>query len=281
MAARPNRRRPLCLTDLPDEVVLEILLRLDIRDAVRTSTLSLAWRHRWRHLPVLDFKRCSFGRLGVVSATQSVLLRHHAQSYKLHSSIFSFIKLEYLDLKGCLLPDSTPGLVASLPLVHLIWLRVHYTRAQFHALAALISGCLGPKQLAVIVAPGVAGVTLKIAAPLLRHLEIRARSANWIVEFQSLLPDLPRAKLVLPFYRYAQEGGSKLLYILQGISRVEALELLDGSPLVDFQAMVPFKIPTKFENLQYLTTDADLGDAVHIVFIFEFLRCCPNLIKGA
>jgi len=29
--------------------------------------------------------------------------------------------------------------------------------------------------------------------------------------------------------------------------------------------------------LQYLTTDADLGDAAHIVLFFEFLRCCPNL----
>jgi hypothetical protein len=108
----------------------------------------------------------------------------------------------------------------------------HLNPAQFDALAALISGCPGLQQLAVIVVPEVAGVTLKIAAPCLRHLEIRASSANWIVEFQSLLPDLPRAKLVLPFFRYAQEGGSKLLHILQGISHVEELELLDGSPLV-------------------------------------------------
>ena len=73
---------------------------------------------------------------------------------------------------------------------------------------------------------------LKIAAPRLRHLEIKACSTGWMVEFVSLLPDLACAKLQLPFFRYAQEGGSKLLHILQGISQVEELELLDGSPLV-------------------------------------------------
>ncbi|CAD6269837.1 unnamed protein product [Miscanthus lutarioriparius] len=217
-----------------------------------------AWRHRWRHLPVPDFRRCSVGRLGVVSAAQSVLLRHLAQvedfaldgsspplpeadhprlddllihlspprhalkglvlnlpSYKLHSSVFSCVNLDYLEVKGCLLPGSTPGLVASLPLLHLTRLRVHYTRelephlnsAQFDALAALISGCPGLEQLVVIVGPEVAGVKLKIAAPRLRQLEIRARSADWMVEFQSLLPDLAQAKLQLPFFCYAQEGG--------------------------------------------------------------------------
>jgi hypothetical protein len=108
----------------------------------------------------------------------------------------------------------------------------HLNSAQFDALAALISGCPGLEQLVVIVGPEVAGVKLKIAAPRLRQLEIRARSADWMVEFQSLLPDLAQAKLQLPFFCYAQEGGSKLLHILQSISQVEKLELLDSNPLV-------------------------------------------------
>jgi hypothetical protein len=83
----------------------------------------------------------------------------------------------------------------------------HLNLAQFDALAALISGCPGLEQLVVIVGPEVAGVKLKIAAPRLRQLEIRARSADWMVEFQSLLPDLAQAKLQLPFFCYAQEGG--------------------------------------------------------------------------
>ncbi|XP_066358362.1 F-box/FBD/LRR-repeat protein At1g13570-like [Miscanthus floridulus] len=225
----------------PDEVVLEILRRLDIRDAVRTSALSRAWRHRWRHLPVLDFRDCSFGRLGMASAAQSVLLGHLAlvdafaldahspplpeadhprlddllvhlssprhplevlvlklPSYKLHSSIFSRVKLKYLDLKE----NSSKRLLKPVE-------KPCQTGPQFDMLAALISGCPGLEELAVKVVPEVAGVTLKIAAPRLRHLEIKACSTGWMVGFVSLLPDLACAKLQLPFFRYAQEGGVK------------------------------------------------------------------------
>ncbi|CAD6269838.1 unnamed protein product [Miscanthus lutarioriparius] len=133
-------------------------------------------------------------------------------SYKLHSSIFSCVQLAYLELKGCLLPDSTPGFPG---LSNLKYLYVHYTvelephlnSAQFGTLAALISGCPGLEQLPVKVAPEVPGVTLKIAAPRLREFQIRACSADWMVEIQNLLPDLAYAKLQLPFFRYAQEGG--------------------------------------------------------------------------
>lgn len=45
---------------------------------------------------------------------------------------------------------------------------------------------------------------------------------------------------------------------------------------VDFQGMVPFKNPRKIENLKYLTIDAELGDAAHILLVLHFLRC-PNI----
>ncbi|CAM0951557.1 unnamed protein product [Alopecurus aequalis] len=42
------------LISLPTDVLDEILTRLGIRDAVRTSALSRAWRRRWQALPSLD-----------------------------------------------------------------------------------------------------------------------------------------------------------------------------------------------------------------------------------
>ncbi|KAF8661999.1 hypothetical protein HU200_056578 [Digitaria exilis] len=47
------------LLSLPPEVLDEILTRLNLRDAVRTSALSRAWRRRWESLPSLDIDiRC-------------------------------------------------------------------------------------------------------------------------------------------------------------------------------------------------------------------------------
>uniref|UniRef100_A0ACD5Y1A6 Uncharacterized protein n=1 Tax=Avena sativa TaxID=4498 RepID=A0ACD5Y1A6_AVESA len=42
------------LISLPTDVLDEILTRIGLRDAVRTSALSRAWRHRWEALPSLD-----------------------------------------------------------------------------------------------------------------------------------------------------------------------------------------------------------------------------------
>ncbi|GJN14895.1 hypothetical protein PR202_gb01769 [Eleusine coracana subsp. coracana] len=44
-----------CLSTLPDEVLVLILLCLYIKDAVRTSVLSRHWRRIWTLLPVLRF----------------------------------------------------------------------------------------------------------------------------------------------------------------------------------------------------------------------------------
>ncbi|KAL6650483.1 hypothetical protein ACP70R_009408 [Stipagrostis hirtigluma subsp. patula] len=329
MASRSKQPAPLCLTDLPDEVVLEILSRVDINDAARTSAVSRAWRHRWRHLGSLVFSSGSDGRVDPVSIAQSVLLRHLGEVrkfalvsrypappppatddprlddllghlshprhgllalvlsvpyYKMHSSILSCVKLVKLFIEGCLLPNPTPGF-AGLP--NLLMLHVRYTSmlkphlnsGQLDTLGALISRCPRLMKLELIVGvvvPGL-GLMLRISAPRLRDVVIEAWSSDLMVEFNSPLPVLASAKLRLPLFRYAQEGGFKLLHVLRSISRVEKLELLDGSGSANFADMMPFKIPVTFEKLQYLSTDADLGRAMHIVFLLRIIRSCPNI----
>ncbi|KAK3121897.1 hypothetical protein QOZ80_8BG0662530 [Eleusine coracana subsp. coracana] len=66
MEASPTRRRPRsqspdaeaahgALDYLYPELLNEILSRLPLRDAVRTSALARAWRHRWESVPSLRF----------------------------------------------------------------------------------------------------------------------------------------------------------------------------------------------------------------------------------
>jgi hypothetical protein len=175
-------------------------------------------------------------RVGVASAAQSVLLRHLSQVRGLaldaRSPPLPEADHPRCTLKGCLLPDSTPGFLGlrnlkKLKMHYTVMLKPHLNSAQFDALAALITGCPRLHRSKITVDPNVLGVTLKIAAPHLRDLFIKTRSIHLMVEFQSL----PRAQLRLPFFRYVQEGGSKLLHILQSISQVEKLELLDRKSL--------------------------------------------------
>lgn len=44
---------PRTFSDLPENVIDEILCRLPIKDAVRTGLLSRSWRHRWKSMPDL------------------------------------------------------------------------------------------------------------------------------------------------------------------------------------------------------------------------------------
>ena len=59
------------LSSLPAELQEEILVRLDLRDAVRTSVLSRAWRDLWKSLSVISL---SFPFNTQPSVIDSVLL---------------------------------------------------------------------------------------------------------------------------------------------------------------------------------------------------------------
>ncbi|KAL6661301.1 hypothetical protein ACP70R_000685 [Stipagrostis hirtigluma subsp. patula] len=67
MEASPPRRKPRpaspppppSLDHLPPEILDKIVSRLPLRDAVRTSALSLAWRRRWESVPGLRLCRRS------------------------------------------------------------------------------------------------------------------------------------------------------------------------------------------------------------------------------
>ncbi|TVU13347.1 hypothetical protein EJB05_40399, partial [Eragrostis curvula] len=158
------------------------------------------------------------------------------KSTLVHSSIFFRVKLVRLWLKGCLLPNLTPefdGLpeLSDLYVHYSSTLKPHLNSGQLDTLGALISGSPSLRKLDVTIDPDVPGLMLKISAPRLRHMVIESWSADWMVEFQSQLPFISSAKLRLPVSRYIQEGGSKLVHILQSISRVQRLELHDASQL--------------------------------------------------
>lgn len=80
---------------LPEDVLKNILARLSVRDAVRTSILSSKWRYKWATIPHLIFNdEClpsthdSHCHYKLVNIVDEVLLLHKGpiQKFKLSNS---------------------------------------------------------------------------------------------------------------------------------------------------------------------------------------------------
>ncbi|KAJ1264096.1 hypothetical protein BS78_09G236300 [Paspalum vaginatum] len=154
------------LSSLPEDLRDEILLRLDLRDAVRTSALSRAWRHFWKSLSELSL---SFPKGTPPSAVDSVLRRYTGPRVSrfafdvngasvapvddwlialscrgvesidfsgllvsgylnLHSSIFSCNRLVSLELSRCKIPPFPAGFTG-FPALQVLMLRFVNFRA--------------------------------------------------------------------------------------------------------------------------------------------------------
>uniref|UniRef100_A0A0D9YZJ8 F-box domain-containing protein n=1 Tax=Oryza glumipatula TaxID=40148 RepID=A0A0D9YZJ8_9ORYZ len=115
-----NRKGSDRLSKLPDDILLNILDRLHVRDAARTSVLS----RRWRHLPsmlsqlVIDFVHFMpngasmlsddvlvWTNAAVVEATKSILERRNPDEYTIHLLRMLF----YLNEGDCISIGQTVG----------------------------------------------------------------------------------------------------------------------------------------------------------------------------
>uniref|UniRef100_A0ACD5YES2 Uncharacterized protein n=1 Tax=Avena sativa TaxID=4498 RepID=A0ACD5YES2_AVESA len=144
----PSGLAPDLLTSLPAHLLDGILTRLDLRDTVRTSALSRAWRRRWEALPYLPLSfvdelgtpplavdrvlvRYS-GRISLFSflldkhsvtrvadwlialcnrGVKSINLQYfsYTSSFNLHSSVFLCTQLVCLELHDCCIPPLPVG----------------------------------------------------------------------------------------------------------------------------------------------------------------------------
>ncbi|KAM0910402.1 hypothetical protein ACQ4PT_014181 [Festuca glaucescens] len=146
---RPSEPAADLLASLPPPLLDAILTRLDLRDAVRTSALSRAWRRRWEELPCISlsfldkrggtpsaavdrvlasypghissfsfhFDKYSAGCVAdwlvalCSRGVRSISLQcsYYHYSFTLHSSVFLCTQLVYLELNGCRVPPLPAG----------------------------------------------------------------------------------------------------------------------------------------------------------------------------
>nr|XP_051206676.1 F-box/FBD/LRR-repeat protein At1g13570-like [Lolium perenne] len=93
MPPRPRRKtEPAAaatdaLLSLPTEVLDDILARVGLRDAVRTSVLSRAWTRRWEFIPSIDISAEDGGMWKAPSAVDGILLRFPGRVRRFHVSL--------------------------------------------------------------------------------------------------------------------------------------------------------------------------------------------------
>ncbi|KAM0841585.1 hypothetical protein ACQ4PT_058918 [Festuca glaucescens] len=74
------------LLSLPTGVLDDILSRVGLRDAVRSSVLSRAWTRRWEFIPSIDLSADDGGTWKAPSAVDSILLRFPSLVRRFHVS---------------------------------------------------------------------------------------------------------------------------------------------------------------------------------------------------
>jgi hypothetical protein len=209
------------LFSLPPEVLDDILNRVGIRDAVRTSVLSRVWRCRWEELSSLDlsfrrhedglrvidgvFLRCP-GRVqrfcadldntyaGRIHDWLRVLSRRGVEILDLSccdgfpalpSSVFSCVRLTSLSLRGCSIPPLPPGFVAFPELRILVLMNVRLHDSGEYQLEEIIgtSPLLENLQVGDVLFSGGHVRKWVIRAPNLRHLALCSENNDgWILK---------------------------------------------------------------------------------------------------
>ncbi|KAF9609405.1 hypothetical protein IFM89_015746 [Coptis chinensis] len=86
------------ISSLPEEVMVDILHRLPIREAVKTSLLSSSWRYRWMSMPNLVFDARS---LPAEAQKDSDQVKFVTNALLLHNGIISKFEVNNFLMHGC------------------------------------------------------------------------------------------------------------------------------------------------------------------------------------
>ncbi|XP_072147964.1 F-box/FBD/LRR-repeat protein At1g13570-like [Setaria viridis] len=256
--ATPAADPPISL--LPPHLLDNILTRLDILDAVRTSALSRAWHRRWESLPVLSLS--FIDRPGTPpAAVDSVLARFTGR----------ISQLVFLELWGFYIPPLQVGLAGCPALKKLNLISVMFPVDGAILSEAIIRGSplLDAQKLYGAEIPG--GTCVIEASNNLRTLAINAMGLNaWQT---GELPRLDHVTFVWVIHVDYDLGG-----FLAGVSHVRKLTLSTGyAPLFEWNLLATLQCT--FVNLRSLSLKTHFREMHVVLSTFCLLRNAPNLEK--
>ncbi|KAJ3705165.1 hypothetical protein LUZ61_008870 [Rhynchospora tenuis] len=271
------------LSSMPAELIAQILVKLPVREAVRTSILSSKWKFLWASIPDLVFR-------GVIteSTVDKLLLAHQGPILKFeldcprasNEAISRWLLiLSQNDLKGLYLCfDGTAGckVPSSLFSCH----KLENLEIYGITIEKFVLGC--PLLETLELFHFVEGGCLTICAPNLKRLDLFGTFTDLLLETPKLiyagifLSNMPHGYLdSVP----ANDGcKSKLLRTISALSNIEELKI--GSEFCEYLASgpIPEKLPVTFHHLKKLLIHLD-GGSKEVNTALCIFRNAPNLKK--
>ncbi|KAJ0837875.1 putative F-box domain, leucine-rich repeat domain superfamily, F-box-like domain superfamily [Helianthus annuus] len=259
------------ISNMPDNVVTNILDRLPLRDAVRTSILARKWRFRWTMLSqlVIDARffmylsqtRYRNDHVRVISRillhlrglTDLTLGNWYETPLKLHTHLFSCLELKHLKLSNCYF--NPPPTFHGFP--NLLSLKLSVVFEENIELASFFTGC-----------------------PLLESLTIKDRGKVGKVKLVDIAKLENLKILSLRLYDLDMKmikSSSTIFELLGSLPKLQELDLdFKDCQLTETDANKRFS--TSFLCLKTLTlSDICLDDGMELSCAFDMIRSFPNL----
>ncbi|KAF7040657.1 hypothetical protein CFC21_050550 [Triticum aestivum] len=303
------------LSSLPPEIKGDILSRLNVEEAVRTSTLSSTWRDAWTNMPKIFLRDGNFARTKFVTLVDMVLSLHKGTvekfdisgsktyhdefgrwmlmlsrrsprsiimelksepGYRIPSCLFSMGDLEFLHLQNCII---------SLPLVFQGFKRL--TRLSLKSFSStdmdiqnLISFCPVLSYLELASFEGINHLTVQ--APKLKLLYVVGDVED--INFDA--PNLEVAALFLDQKAIAHHSDPTALHkesyakqLVGSLSDIKTLAITGFLLRYLSKGCILTKLPAVFARLENIYLAICFGDQRQFLAACSLFQNAPNLKK--
>ncbi|KAL3734770.1 hypothetical protein ACJRO7_024014 [Eucalyptus globulus] len=303
------------ISKLPGHIMDQILSRLPIKDAVRTSILSRKWRYRWSSVPqlVFDDQCTSTGGVPIETIIDKVLLLHTGPIQKFmlsHQGMCASSDIDHWILHLCrvsvneIILNIWEGQYYKIPtslfncqdLIHLelyrCLVKIPSTFEGFKILESLDLQVveLSPDELEALISrcPLLKRLTLR-GLDGIKQINVEVGNLEWL-EVEGALQDvafgvMSRLKSVrIDFsddignqYGPGDANSTNLHKLFQNLPKIQSLEVENYSLKYLAIGNVPQTLPNELIHLKYLFSCIDFNSTEEILTVMCLIRSSPKL----
>ncbi|KAF7026348.1 hypothetical protein CFC21_038460 [Triticum aestivum] len=303
------------LSSLPPEIKGDILTRLNVEEAVRTSTLSTTWRDAWTNMPKIFLPDGNFARTKFVTLVDMVLSLHKGTvekfdisgsktyhnefgrwmlmlsrrsprsiimelksgpGYRIPSCLFSIGDLEILHLQNCII--SLPQVFQGFK--RLTRLNLKNFLSTDTEIQNLVSFC---RILSFLELASFEGINhLTVQAPKLKLLYV----VGDVEDINLDAPNLEMAALFLDHKAIAHHSDPIVLHkesyvkqLLGSLSDIKTLAISDSLLRYLSKGCILTKLPAVFAHLEDIYLAICFGDQRQFLAACSLFQNAPNLKK--